>query len=231
MEAAQVERAGINLKPSGRMSEGGRHRGRAGRSRQDGRQHRRRRSDLQLPRRRRVLRRETRHQEGGHRHRQEPGAGDDRPVGLRQVDLPALPEPHERHDSERARRRLHPARRQGHPRQEAGRGAAARARRHGVPEAESVSEVHLRERGLRAAHPWAGRRPRRARRNRAQLAATRRIVGRSEGPPAAARHVAVRRPAAAPVHRAHDRRQPRSHPDGRAVFGARSRSPPRASKT
>ena len=158
---------------------------------QDRRQHHRRRSDLQLPRRRRVLRRETRHQEGRHRHRQEPGAGDDRPVGLRQVHFPALPESHERHDRGRARRRLDPARRQGHPRQEAGRRAAARARRHGVPEAESVSEVHLRERRLRSAHPRAGRRPRRARRDRAQLAAARGLVGRGEGSPAAAGHLAV----------------------------------------
>ena len=36
-------------------------------------------------------------------------------------------------------------------------GAAARPHRHGVPEAQSVSQVHLRQRRLRAAHPRARR--------------------------------------------------------------------------
>ena len=37
----------------------------------------------------------------------------------------------------------------------------------------------------------------------------------------AAGHRPLRRPAAAPVHRAHDRRRARGHPHGRAVLGAR----------
>ena len=45
------------------------------------------------------------------------------------------------------------ARRPGHLRPQAGRRAAARARRHRVPEADAVSAVDLRERRLRAAHP------------------------------------------------------------------------------
>ncbi len=44
--------------------------------------------------------------------------------------------------------------------------AAARARRHGVPEAEPVSEVDLRERRLRAAHPRPREYARGARRDR-----------------------------------------------------------------
>ena len=40
---------------------------------------------------------------------------------------------------------------------EHGRGAAARPRRHGVPEAQPVPEVDLRERRLRPAHPRPGR--------------------------------------------------------------------------
>ena len=46
-----------------------------------------------------------------HRCRAPPGAGGDRPLGLRQVDVPALPEPDERHHCRRARDRRHQARR------------------------------------------------------------------------------------------------------------------------
>src|SRR5438105_4737970 len=70
---------------------------------------------------------------------------------MRQVDVPALSQPHERHHPRGARHRLDPAGRTGHSRRAPGRGAAARAHRHGVPEAEPVSQVHLRERGLRSA--------------------------------------------------------------------------------
>jgi phosphate transport system ATP-binding protein len=46
-------------------------------------------------------------------------------------------------------------------------------------------------------------------------------VGRGEGPPARARHRPFRRPAAAPVHRPRHCRRAGSHPDGRALLGAR----------
>ena len=76
-----------------------------------------------------------------------------RPVGLRQVDLPALHQPHERHDPGLPRDRQDRDRRAGHLRPDARRRAAARPRRHGVPEAQPVPEVDLRERRLRPAHP------------------------------------------------------------------------------
>ena len=58
--------------------------------------------------------------------------------------------------------RLDYAGRAGDPGQGHRRGAAARARRHGVPEAEPVPEVDLRERRLRSAHSWPVQQPRRA---------------------------------------------------------------------
>ena len=103
-----------------------------------------------------------------------------------------------------------------------GRRDAARARRHGVPEAESVSEVGLRQRRVRAAHPRARARSRRARRDRADEPRARGALDRGEGPARGAGHGSIGRSAAAPVHRAHDRRQPRRHSHGRAVLGARS---------
>ena len=102
------------------------------------------------------------------------------------------------------------------------RRAAARAGRHGVPEAQPVPEVDLRERRLRPAHPRPGQRPR--------PSSTRSSIDSlDEGRPVEevkdrlqrVRHRPVRRPAAAPVHRPRHRRQPRRDPDGRAVLGAR----------
>ena len=84
-------------------------------------------------------------------------------------------------------------------------------------------EVDLRERRLRAAHPRSchARRPNSTRSSMTSLK-TRRPVGRGEGSPGRFRHRPVRRSAAASVHRARHRGRPRSHPDGRAVLGARS---------
>ena len=93
-----------------------------------------------------------------------------------------------------------------HPRQAAGRRAAARPCRHGVPEAQSVSEIDLRERRLRPAHSRPRPRPRRSRRDRLHEPAARRPVGRGEGSLERAGHRPVGRSAAAPVHRAHHRR-------------------------
>ncbi len=56
-----------------------------------------------------------------------------------------------------ALQRQHHAGRPGHLRQGTGRGAAAGAHRHGVPEAQSLSQVGLRERRLRPAYPRTGR--------------------------------------------------------------------------
>ena len=145
----------------------------------------------------------------------------DRPVRLRQVDLPALPQPHERHDRHRRVDGQITLDGQDIYDRDIDVGAAARPRRHGVPEAQSVPEVDLRERRLRSAHP----RPRQleggAGRDRRHEPAARRPVERGQGPPAGAGHRPVRRPAAAPVHRPRHRGQPRSDPDGRALLGAR----------
>ena len=62
-------------------------------------------------------------------------------------------------------------------------------------------------------------------------AAGRGPVGGGQGPPRRARHRPLRRPAAAPVHRPLAGRQPRGHPDGRALLGARPDRHPRRSRS
>ena len=79
------------------------------------------------------------------------GDGLHRPVRLRQVDAAARPQPDVRPLSEPARRRRRDARRREHPVAQAGPQPAARAHRHGVPEADAVPDVDLREHRLR--HP------------------------------------------------------------------------------
>ena len=154
--------------------------------------------------------------------RENAGDGADRPVGLRQVDLPALPQPHERHHRQRARR---PARSRSTARTSTTRASTwceLRARVGMVfqkpnPFPKSIYEnvaygprIHglakrkadldeIVESSLQKAGLWNEVKDRLQR----------------------ARHRPVRRPAAAPVHRARHRRQPGSHPDGRAVLGAR----------
>jgi phosphate ABC transporter permease subunit PstA len=66
------------------------------------------------PKRAGLLRRQARHQGCRRRHRGQDGDRLHRPVGLRQVDLPALPEPDERHDRHLPGRRRRSARRRGH---------------------------------------------------------------------------------------------------------------------
>ena len=72
-------------------------------------------------------------------------------------------------------------------------------------------------RAAHARHPQA----RRARRARRGVAAARGAVGRGQGPPQEARVRALRRPAAAAVHRARARDAARGAADGRARLGAR----------
>ena len=60
-----------------------------------------------------------------------------------------------------------------------------------------------------------------ARRGLRAQPARRGAVGRGQGPPRRERARALRRPAAAPVHRARDRRRARGAADGRALLGAR----------
>ena len=74
-----------------------------------------------------------------------------RPLGLRQIDAAAHPQPHVRPVSGPARRGRGHARRRQHPRPGAGPQSAARQGRHGVPEADAVPDVDLREHRLR--HP------------------------------------------------------------------------------
>ncbi len=76
-----------------------------------------------------------------------------RTVRLRQVDVPALHQPHERHHPDLPGHRQDHDRGSGHLRSCARCRPAPRPRRHGLPEAQSVPEVDLRERRLRPAHP------------------------------------------------------------------------------
>ena len=156
----------------------------------------------------------------GHHHRRPdpPDHRAHRPVRLRQVDAAADDQPHERPDPRHAGRGRGHVPRPGPVRavRRPGRGPAAD--RDGLPEAEPVPEVDLRQRRVRAAaHRLQGRH---GRARRAQPAA-RRALGRGQGQAQAVRPVAVGRPAAAAVHRARDRDRARRHPDGRAVLGAR----------
>ncbi len=150
------------------------------------------------------------------------GDGADRPVRLRQVDVPALPQPHERHDRHRRGRRADHARRPGHLRPEASTSVQLRARVGMVfqkpnPFPKSIYEnvaYGPRIHGLASRAGGDGR-------DRDEEPAARRPVERGQGPPEGAGHRPVRRPAAAPVHRPRHRGQPRSDPDGRALLGAR----------
>ncbi len=97
---------------------------------------------------------------------------------------------------------------------------AARESRHGVPEADAVSDVDLRQHRVRRA---AVREPRPARDGRARRMGADQggDVGRGEGQAEAERDGAVGRPAAAAVHRPRGVGQAGSAAAGRADFGAR----------
>ena len=100
--------------------------------------------------------------------------------------------------------------------------------RHGLPAAEPVPEVDLRQRRLRAADPRHEGRPRRPRRARAQ---ERGAVGRGEEPAQEVRARPLRRPAAAALHRARDRRRARRRAARRARLRARPDLDRRRSRT
>ena len=142
-----------------------------------------------------------------------------RPVRLRQVHRAALPQPDERPGRRRPRRGRGDLPRPEHLRQGRRPDRGAHAHRHGLPEAEPVPEVDLRQHRLRpAGHRHEGRqhgRPGRA------GPARRCPVGRGQGQAQAVGVRPVRRSAAAPVHRPHHRHPARRHPDGRALLGAR----------
>ena len=100
----------------------------------------------------RLLRREEGGRSGGDGHRRAARHGAHRPVGLRQVDLPALAEPDERaHPRLPDRGRGQAGRRSDlRPGNRSGGGPAAH--RDGVPALEPVPQVDRRERRLRPPH-------------------------------------------------------------------------------
>jgi hypothetical protein len=131
----------------------------------------------------------------------EPGHGLHRPVGLRQVDLPALPEPDERHH------RYLPRGRQDHHRWRGHLRPVASTRCSCAPRSAWCSRSRTRSRSrstttsptARASTAWPPTRPTSKRSWRSLQKAG--LLGRGQGPPGRARHRPVRRPAAAPVHR------------------------------
>ncbi|CAA9261843.1 MAG: Phosphate transport ATP-binding protein PstB, partial [uncultured Acidimicrobiales bacterium] len=155
--------------------------------------------------------------EPGHR----PPAGDrpDRAVGLRQEHLPALPQPHERPDPRHPGRRSHRLSRPGPLRPGCRPHRGASPDRHGLPEAEPVPEVDLRQRGVRP----EGERAQAQEHGRpgGGVPPSGCPVGRGEGQAQAERLLPVRWPAAAALHRPGHRRPARRDPHGRALLGAR----------
>ncbi len=160
--------------------------------------------------RRREARLLVRRQPGAQEHQPgdpgKPGDGADRPVGLRQEHVPALLQPHARPAGG------HPLRGQHHaapgerePRRQGSRSdRGPHADRHGVPEAEPVSEDGVRERGLRPAPAWL-QQPHGAGRARREGPARRGDLGRGQGSADGLGAGALGRPDAAPVHRARAR--------------------------
>ena len=143
--------------------------------------------------------------------------GPDRLLGMRQDHGAAVPQPDERPDRRRARRGGGPLPRRGSLRRRRRPGGGPPADRHGLPEAEPVPEVDLRQRRVRAQDRRLQGEHGRA---RGGGPAERGALGRGQGQAEGIGHGAVRRAAAAAVHRPGDRHQARRDPDGRAVLRA-----------
>ena len=130
----------------------------------------------------------------------EPGDGAHRPVGLRQVHAAEKPQPHERPRGGLPRRGRDHAGRRGcvplHRREQ-----PAPSRRHGVSAAQPLPDERVRQRGVRPAHA-RHQEARGSGRHRGTEPARRRHLGRDEGSSEEERARVLRRPAAAPVHRA-----------------------------
>ena len=107
----------------------------------------------------------------------------------------------------------------------------ARARWHGLPEAESVPQIRVRERGLWPSHPWADDIQGGARGDRRLEPEARGIVRGGQGSVARFRDRAFRRPAAAPVHCACDRGEPRASFLWTSHARPSIRLPPRGSRS
>ena len=137
------------------------------------------------------------------------GARADRAVRLRQDDAAADAQPPHRADRERLALGRDPARRRGHPRPR--RHDAALARGDGLPAAQPVSDVDLRQRRVRAARAGAqAPRAPRARAARGRRAAPRRASTRRSATTSTGRRCAC--PAASSsgcASRARSRRGPR----------------------
>ena len=161
--------------------------------------------------------------------RPEPDHRADRPVRLRQVDRAALLQPDERPDPRRARRRARSpttARTSTRPtstRSRCGAGSAWSSRSRTRSRSRSTTTSPT-ARGSTAGRSQHGR-PRRG------GADPGRALGRGQGQAEEERVRAVRRPAAAAVHRALHRRRARRDPHGRAVLRRSTRSRPRRSRT
>ena len=142
------------------------------------------------------------------------------PSGCGKSTLAAHPEPHLSALSGSGRDRRGADRRRRYPRPRHRSESAARQGRDGVPEADAVSDVDLRQYRLR--HPALRKAAEiRARRPGRSGAARRGAVGRGQGQIAAERAEPVGRPAAASVHRARDRDPPGDPAARRAGLGAR----------
>ncbi len=121
---------------------------------------------------------------------EEPHHRDDRPIGVRQVDLPAVPQPDERHDPRRPRRGRVLFRRRRHlrPRRRSGRGAPPH--RHGLPAAEPVPQDRIFDNVAFGTPPRRGALKGELHERVEQALRPRGSVGRGQGP-------AARRPAVA----------------------------------
>ena len=150
-----------------------------------------------------------------------------RPVGLRQVDPAAVPQPHVRALSRPARRRRGAAGWRKHPRPQARISICLRAKVGMVFQKPTPFPMTIYDNiafGIKLYERLPKSRDRRSRRG---CAAPRRAVGRGQGQAEASGSEPVGRPAAAPVHRA---RRSRSSPrcccsTSRARRSIRSRPP------
>ena len=121
-----------------------------------------------------------------------------------------------------------PVPRRGPVRPEGGSRRGPAPDRHGVPEAEPVPQVHLRQHRVR---PEDRRLQGQPGRPRGGVPPPRRALGRGEGQAEGVGARAVGRAAAAPVHRARDRHAARRDPHGRAVRRRSTRSRRSGSRT
>ena len=140
---------------------------------------------------------------------------------MRQVDLPAKPEPDERLHSGLPDGGLRPPRRSGNLRGVRQSGPAPPAGGDGLPEAQPLPDVDLRECGLRPPDPGSqillpGLR------HRGEVPAGSRSLGRGEGPPQGVGLRSLGRAAATSLHRPGSGGGAGGHPSRRAGLGSRS---------